>query len=183
MSFQIIDYFKKQKNCFKQIVHYLNHCVETYKQKKLMCIFDIDETLLFTSKSENKVTHHPLGQKIYNYCISKNINIALITAREGSDASLDYLLQQLKILKYNNHVKVFMQSKNDDCTSHYKYSTRKKLSRDYKIILNVGDQMSDLFKNVPPHTFEICDSTYYILKVREDPSDASLKFIDLPNLK
>ena len=72
MSFQIIDYFKKQKkNCFKQIVHYLNHCVETYKQKKLMCIFDIDETLLFTSKSENKVTHHPLGQKIYNYCISK----------------------------------------------------------------------------------------------------------------
>ena len=55
----------------------------------------------------------------------------------------------------------------------------KKLSRDYKIILNVGDQMSDLFKNVPPHTFEICDSTYYILKVKDDPSNASLKFIDI----
>ena len=178
MSFQIIDYFKRQENVFNKIAAYLKFCSHKFKNKKLLCIFDIDETLLFTSKSGNQVTHHPLGKKIYHYCLNHNIEIALITAREGSVASLEYLMNQLNILKYENHIKVFMQSKKDECTSLYKYQKRKQLSKNYHIILNVGDQMSDLFKN-DPQSFEICKSTYYFLKVKDDPSFASLKLVDL----
>lgn len=139
------------------------------------CVFDVDDTMMFGT--DDLISVHPLGRVLYDMCARLGFDIAVITARSGTKASVAYLRDQLSILGYTGYTKVCMASsehQNDASPALCKVMSRRELGK--PVILNVGNLTSDLFlmcdsdsvlANLNPHT-------YYFLK-GHDPDILCLK--------
>ena len=146
-------------------------------------VFDVDETL-FVNVKEDKIALHPLGASLYSLVQKQGRKICLVTAREGDPSSRLYLINQLQQMGYRDFDMIFMQPKHSESTASYKHGTRQIIKQRFgRIVLNVGDQLSDHFEKADEEeqllTSVFHPRTYYVLKIKTDPSDLSLKLIEI----
>ena len=166
----VIEYSKDPAKVAERVEQFLsNYLTATDKKpQELYCVFDVDETLLFTDEENDTISVHPLGRVVYDMCRDMQFKICIITARVGDQASFKYLQQQLEVLEYRNYHKVFMVSdehKNDDSPAECKYQSR--LELESLVLLNVGNQLTDFFC-VDPESDSVLSTlghnTYYFLQ-------------------
>jgi predicted secreted acid phosphatase len=122
-----------------------NEIKKTYKKPPVI-IFDIDNTLLDTSKISRKF---PLFDGLeptisfYNHVKDLGYHTVILTGRpiERKDLTISNL-QRLKIKDYDD---IIFRTKDDAKYSFgkYKLNQRKKISKNYTIIANIGDQITD----------------------------------------
>ena len=175
--FDLIEYTKDPN----QIKHKLKQYLKQAKDGAV--VFDIDETL-FVNLEEDKIAIHPLGHSLYKFAKQQGRQIILVTAREGDPSSRKYVLAQLEQMGYHDFDMVYMQPKHAESTAMYKYQTRNKIKEQFgRIVLNLGDQISDHFVQADEQeqllTSVLHPRTYYVLKINNDPSDLSLKLIEI----
>ena len=131
-----------------------------------VCVFDIDETLLYTL--EDDVGLHPVGHTLYHFCRERGFQIVLVTARVGDPAGLVYLRRQLRILGFTGYHSISMvnqQHEND--TSPAMCKLRSRLDINKPIIINVGNRICDLFLTPKMDDPVLCRTnpqTYYVFK-------------------
>lgn len=154
------QYDKDMKRIIDDAVEYFNRLTIP---PEATVVFDIDETALSNYEhikeidfgyyyeiwlewlKKSDATAIPQTKRFYNYLISKNIRIVFISGRncDSYQATLDNLNQQ----GYTEFDTVIVRKENErDLTAtEFKSSKRSELvSRGYKIIANIGDQLSDL---------------------------------------
>lgn len=117
--------------------------------KKGWCAtFDIDETVLF-SKGKT-VTPNPMPQQLYQICRGLGIPVYFITARPQEPHNTRWTHEELHKAGYTDYEGVFMRPHEGEFSSSViKFLARNYLvtRKNHHIILNVGDQFSDLFLN------------------------------------
>jgi len=151
---------KKLTVCVKQLSKFVNESIITRTEKNLAVVFDIDETLMLSDKmliqdphqTEKYHVYYKTNavkgmHKIYNLIKNKGIAIYLITAR--SENYRQETIDELKLTGYDSYIKLFLRPEKsteggDDCVCFYKEKVRKQISESKHIILNVGDQNTDL---------------------------------------
>lgn len=132
------------------------------------CVFDVDETLLYTLEDTKQVGLQPLGRVIYDFCKEQGFFMVLITARTGDPASLKYLQDQLAALDYTGYDEIYMvnvEHKYDNSPAICKYNSRMDLNKE--VILNIGNRLTDLFvrdQDEDPLLCGLNPQTYYCLK-------------------
>ena len=126
--------------------------------KPLAAIFDIDETLLKNSENygvrkKDMYAVQPCGKILFNWCKKNGVRVILVTARAKSKKARDFALEQLTKLGYdlsNNgpYEGVYMTSvefeDREDAGGAFKAKAREKIMKDYTVILNCGDRMTDV---------------------------------------
>lgn len=129
--------------------------------KSLCVVFDIDDTLIL-SKTKNILQKI---KELYDYINKKNIIIFIITARLNSNKNIIFTKRELKYHKIDNYHSLYLMPKQYlgiyNGVANYKLSIRKKISNTHLIIMNIGDQWSDLYLNLPKYNIP---NVYYIIK-------------------
>lgn len=151
------------------------------KPKKLAVVFDIDETTLsnyeilksinFAFKSDLLEPEIEKGQdpainptlKLFNFAKDNDVAVFFVTGRrERLRAST---VKNLKDVGYTEYVKLYMKP-NDyrrGSVIPYKSETRESIEREgYTIVVNIGDQWSDLAGGHAERTFKLPNPYYYI---------------------
>ncbi|MFN3478586.1 MAG: HAD family acid phosphatase, partial [bacterium] len=104
--------------------------------------------------------------KLYNLCQKINVNIFIITGRNQLTEELkeDPTVINLKKEGYHSWKKIFFKPINSKMSAtEYKTSCRKEIEyKGYKIILNVGDQWSDLVGGYSEKIIKLPNPMYYI---------------------
>ena len=125
---------------------YFTQQIEKAYTKPPLIIFDIDDTLLDTEKfSKNFPLFDGIDPAVtlYNYLLDLGYHIVILTARkEDRRETTIYNLNRIKVKNYDE---LIMRKETDLGVSFakYKLQERIKLSRNYTIVANIGDQMSD----------------------------------------
>ena len=157
-------------------------CLKSYSTTpgKLAMVFDIDDTLLLTWKevkksdfSYNSKEWNAWAEKanapaikptfdLFNQGKKQGVAIFLITGR--GDELRKATEKNLGKAGFSGWVKLYTKPKTaKGFAENYKTATRKKLTEQgYRIILNVGDQQSDLIGGYAEHTFKLPNPCYYI---------------------
>ena len=101
-------------------------------------IFDIDDTLI------NSKTHKliPPVFSLYQYCLAKNYNIYIITARPRIPYGIRLTLLQLKAMGINGFKEIFFRPPLQIDIPQYKLNARKSIKD--KIIMSIGDKRWDI---------------------------------------
>lgn len=150
--------------------------------KKLAVVFDIDETTL---SNLSHIAAHDFGyvpkewdawiaagrapaiipvQTIYDTAVRGNVEVFFITGRKEEDrASTE---RNLRDVGYETWTKIFfMPPPSDDVTMTtrgFKIDTRRKLEQQgYVIVLNIGDQNSDLLGGYAERLFKLPNPFYF----------------------
>jgi len=125
---------------------YLNQKIKENHKYPSLIIFDIDDTLLDTSKfSKNFPMFDGLDPTItfYQYVMDLGYHVVLLTARKEDRRNATIRnLDRLGIKGYDD----LIFRKDEDLGisfGKYKLKERKNLSKNYTIIANIGDQISD----------------------------------------
>jgi predicted secreted acid phosphatase len=127
-------------------IHYINQEIKKTYTKPPLIIFDVDDTLLDTSKITKKF---PLFEGLdptitfYHYVKELGYHTIILTARYETRKSIT--ISNLNRLNIKNYDDIIFRTKEDLNYSYgkYKLNQRKKLSQNYTIIANVGDQITD----------------------------------------
>ncbi len=126
----------------------------TIGDRRPAVVFDVDETLLLNHKDEENfpdaIAINPEIKSFYEWLVERNIDVYVVTARRKSDWSHRYLKAQLHSLGYDDIKKHYMVTKAydaDPSASRFKRDARRRITDKHgsRILLNVGDQASDLF--------------------------------------
>lgn len=109
--------------------------------KKHVIILDIDDTIYDTT--QNKLIE-PIYD-LYNYALSQNVYTVFITAREGSDYSKKYTVDQLNSLGIKGYDLLYMRPPSMKDIYKYKtYARRNVFESGYIPLLSIGDQRWDI---------------------------------------
>ena len=127
-------------------IPYLEEEIKKHHTKPPLIIFDVDDTLLDTSKISKKF---PLFDGIepsitfYQYAKDLGYHTVILTAR--SEMKRDITIQNLERWKVKDYDQIILRGKEDIPFSFgkYKLDQRKKLNERYTIVANVGDQPTD----------------------------------------
>ncbi len=142
-------------------------------------VFDIDETLLdnyenlkadkfaVVKESSNawiasaKAPAISGTKKIYDEAVSKGINVFLITGR--AEALRAATVNNLNAAGYTKYERLITHDTTGETALVYKSAARAALEKEgYQIILNVGDQDSDLLGGHSLHTLKIPNPMYIL---------------------
>ena len=162
--------------------------VNSSNKKKLAIVLDIDETSLSnlaTIKATYEIpkeTGDILPKKVmntlenqfndpaikptldlYRYAIAHHVTVFFITGRLPSDKKATKA--NLQKAGYYRWKKLYLEPQNMNATSAalYKANIRKKITdKGYTIVLNIGDQESDLRGGYAEHHYKLPDPFYYI---------------------
>jgi predicted secreted acid phosphatase len=148
--------------------------------KKPAIVLDIDETSL--SNYQNMVKMNFGGTyeaikfaetasdlpaieptlKLFRYAKAHNVAVLFITGRDESER--ERTVENLEHAGYKDWDDLYFRQDEDKkkTAAVYKTALRKKLSADYDIILNVGDQKSDLVGHYADKVFLLPNPFYYI---------------------
>ena len=149
--------------------------------QKLAIVFDIDETVL-TNLSE--ITENDFGyvpavwkrwvaesrapaitpvQVVYENAVRHGVAVFFITARHESERA--YTEKNLRDVGYETWAKIYYMADDVEKPARlYKTNTRAEIEKDgYTIILNIGDQNSDLQGGHAEKTFKL-PNPFYIVK-------------------
>lgn len=180
--FDIVDYTTDPVNLIDPVSSYLTKHSKDLGPGRCCCVFDIDDTLFSTRDDDEFIAVQKVGKYVYDICNRLNIDVVLVTARQGSPSSKAYVKKQLRQLNFE-YTDLFMQSSKDKDTSCYKANCRRSISKKRKILLNVGDQLSDHFEGLSDQDEALVRTTfspdtYYIVKIPNDPATLSFKFVE-----
>jgi predicted secreted acid phosphatase len=147
--------------------------------EKLAAIFDIDETALsnlpnmmncgFCSTSaqaklfpENRIPGIPPVRDLYDFAKSKGIAVILLTGRYESGR--DLTINELQAAGYSGWQDLLMRpSGNSDPARIMKAGVRQSVERKgYRIVLNIGDQLSDLIGGYSERTYKLPNPFYFV---------------------
>jgi predicted secreted acid phosphatase len=183
---RVVDYSKRPKEVAELAKKWLACCAEKHGgYDRLVVVFDIDETLLFTSKNETHITHHPLGYALYKHCREKHVDIHLVTARVGDRNSRKFVREQLHVLGFDGYRSLYMvnaKHQEDATPAKFKGKCRRTIASETQkvLALNVGDQMTDIFADFEAIADDVAQligpGTYYFLEVDGDQALRTLKF-------
>jgi predicted secreted acid phosphatase len=169
--------------------HALKQSVAQHKKSnKLAMVLDIDETSLSNYKQikaamalgvelgdtlpKNTLSlfNHPFKDpaiaptlELYRYAIHHGVHVFFITGRYAYDKKPTAM--NLKAAGYHHWDALILRkpSQLKESTIAYKSSERKKIAaKGYDIVVNVGDQFSDLKGGYAQHVFKLPDPFYYI---------------------
>ncbi len=169
----------------KKAMQYVKYRVSKNKvsnnPKKLAAIFDIDETSLsnypamvkmgFGGKTkaivnaEDLANDRPIGSvlRLYNYARKNGVTVFFVTGRKSYQRQAT--IKNLRLAGYKGWKALFMK-RNDydqDSVIPYKSSVRERITKmGYDIILNIGDQWSDLKGRYSDKKYKLPDPYYYI---------------------
>lgn len=168
---EIIHYFNSgtyDNDLQLQVKHacdYLKQRIDKNQDDKLAIIFDIDETVLsnfehmkqvhFSDNLEIIATEYlqanspaiKFTQSLYNYARQNGVAVFFVTGRPNLPQTMDATVKNLHYAGYQGWQKIFLRPLNDNNHSivPYKSGVRKQITdMGYKVILNIGDQQSDL---------------------------------------
>lgn len=176
-------YDKDVNSVMSQAMQYLKKRVAENKsnQKKLAIILDIDETSLSNysdirsldfggtieqiqlaeDKGSDPVIEPTL--KLYQFAKANKVAVFFITGRHESEREITS--QNLKAAGYENWDSLILRDGEftKSAAAVYKTAMRKKIEADgYDIILNIGDQKSDLAGGYADKTFKLPNPYYFI---------------------
>ncbi len=106
-------------------------------------VFDIDDTLLSDGK--------PIEDTVlfYDYCRKLRVNCFLVTARPYSEKNKHLTMNSLDKIGISDYNYMYMMPDKHKADAYkvakYKKGARSKIGKDYKIVLNIGDQWTDFF--------------------------------------
>lgn len=150
-------------------------------EEKMAVVFDIDETALSNYKHLIQLNFGMIPQlfletieesddpavqatlKLYQYAVKQGISIFFITGRAEKLRSVTE--ENLKSVGYAEWNTLFMKPNDYDEVSviPYKSSMRKKIEEmGYTIVLNIGDQFSDLAGGYAERVFKLPNPYYFI---------------------
>ncbi|HTM62877.1 MAG TPA: HAD family acid phosphatase [Gammaproteobacteria bacterium] len=174
----------------KDINETMNHAVEYLKQriaenkngkKKLAIVLDIDETSLSNYKdmremdfggsleqiqvAEDKGTDPVIEPtlKLYQYAKANNVAVFFITGRHENEREVT--AQNLKSAGYDNWDGLILRDGEytKAPAAVYKTAIRKKIVSDgYDIVLNIGDQKSDIAGGYSDKSYKLPNPYYFI---------------------
>ncbi len=147
--------------------------------EKLAAVFDIDETSISGLRNmldcdfcppavqrsifpEGRLSAIPATQDLYNFAKSKGIKVVFITGRYESDR--DFTARQLTQAGYSGWDELILRPVTNNLTAAiFKSDARAALeSKGYKIVLNIGDQLSDLSGGHAERTYKLPNPFYYV---------------------
>jgi acid phosphatase len=151
------------------------------KQDKLAAVFDIDETSLsnwaamaecgFCSYATQEKLHLNDAQvpaivpvlELYNFAKAHGVALFFLTGR--SEKGRDLTAKNLTAVGYSGWVELMMRPNgNDQPASVFKSNSRQTIAdKGYRIVLNIGDQASDLAGCCAERTFKL-PNPFYLVK-------------------
>ncbi len=187
----LINYYETghyQGDVQKVIDHaknYLQQRIQSNKlltrPKKLAVVLDIDETSLsnypYMKKLDFGIDSPLLSSMIFEsedppikptlelfkYALQNHISIFFVTGRYEKMRTMT--INNLKTAGYTGWTALFLKpsSYHQNSAIPYKTSVRKKITDEgYDIVLNIGDQKSDLDGGYADHTYKLPNPYYYI---------------------
>ncbi len=140
---------EKMSSISEVLLSYIPYLEEEIKKphpKPPLVIFDVDDTLLDTSKISKKF---PLFDGIepsisfYQYVKDLGYHTIILTAR--NEMKRDITINNLERYKVIDYDEIILRGKEDHTFSFgkYKLNKRNKLAEKYTIVANVGDQSTD----------------------------------------
>lgn len=178
---EIVHTTKKAVEAAGIAISVIQEALELYGEtmEKKCVIFDIDETLL-KNGDDDQFTIQPCGEKIFNFCKWRGIQIILLTARRKSDDSMRYAKEQLRALGYDvSDCLLHMTNKehdddDDDFAGNFKKHIRDSICENYTVLCNAGDRWSDVLDENYGKKYD--RSLYYAIKPPQDKIVFALKF-------
>jgi len=103
-------------------------------------IYDIDDTLIFSSGEPNRDVIHT-----YNYARKLGYTPFIITAREGNYNNMKYTVEQLEKNNIKGFRRLYFRPKDKSDIYRYKLLSRKNIyDNNYNTILSFGDMFWDI---------------------------------------
>ena len=179
------EYQKDQAHVINQAMEYLKTRLESEKKsptkKKLAIVLDIDETSLSNypnmlvmdfggtiqdiNDAEGKGNDPVISStlELYRYAKANDVAIFFVTGRtERYRAATEKNLEEVGYKNWNN-LTLKPEDYREKTAAIYKTKIREQIERDgYDIVLNVGDQKSDLAGRHADKTFKL-PNPYYIV--------------------
>lgn len=179
------DYAKDLNKKISGAQKYLQRRIEANSQaehpSKLAIVLDIDETSLSNYDTMRThdfgATHDALDKmlsnadaspikatrQLYQYAVQNNVKVFFVTGRK--DKFRDATIKNLKAAGYPQWTKLIMEPNNyhNNSVVPFKSSARKQIAEaGYDIVINMGDQQSDLDGGYADKTFKLPNPYYYI---------------------
>jgi len=128
--------------------------------KKMQFAYDHDETLQWESQAKAPAIKPVLV--LFNYARERQVATIFLTGRSYSER--DMTVKDLEAAGYEDWTKLVLRNGlSSALADDYKASERKRLEQDgYKIIVNIGDQCSDLAGGYALKAFKLPNPFYYI---------------------
>lgn len=162
--------------------------LETYSRRcsNPAAVFDVDETLLLNHPSDDgRYRPNRPVVKLYNQAEELGVKRYVVTARRKSDWSQSYLRRQLRDIGVAEPERIYMVPRaydDDRSASRFKRDARLRIARKHgaQILLNVGDQASDMYDTAVRANVEFTrrltpSLSYGIVTGSGDPAFVSLK--------
>jgi len=132
------------------IIDKLKQIMDKEEPKEWAAVFDIDETLLLNLADDVRVRKNPDTAKVVTWLREHGVKLFAVTARSFTKGIREYSLQQLEAVGHNDYdedsIGLTYDNYEDFSRSWCKYRWRRKIMRKgYEILLNAGDNFSDLF--------------------------------------
>jgi predicted secreted acid phosphatase len=189
---EVINYYesKEYDQDVQKVVDRAKKDIDEFLQKhkdsnqRFAAVFDIDDTSLVTFdgaktrdfgafldkiKAEEIRAKLPANKpvlELYNYLLAKNIKIFFITGRANSLRAPT--IRNLTRQGYANWAGILMRPDNYDrqkypTSSAFKSAARENLTKlGYQIIIDIGDQESDLSGGFADHTYKLPNPMYFL---------------------
>ena len=133
------------------------HQIKNRLPQRAGVMFDIDDTLLYVNDDLSLTPITPIID-LLNYCITQDILIMIITARESS-----YRAQTIKQLnKYGiNYSYLYLRKSPQDDDEGFKSRVKEQLYRTYKIpiVMSVGDNFIDVVGGYSGYSIKLPNKT------------------------
>jgi HAD superfamily, subfamily IIIB (Acid phosphatase) len=128
--------------------------------KRMDFAYDHDETLLWESQAKAPAVKPVLG--LFDYARDHHIATVFLTGR--GHAERDVTVKDLTAAGYKDWTKLIVRNQfSPPLADDYKAAERKMLEQDgYTIVVNIGDQCSDLAGGHALKTFKLPNPFYYI---------------------
>lgn len=108
--------------------------------EKSVIFFDIDDTLIY---SYTNILITPV-YNFYNWIKTIGIIPIIITARPGTSDSIQYTIEQLKMLGISDYKYLYLREVGIQNIEHYKMKCRKSIyDQGYNVLMSIGDMYWD----------------------------------------
>jgi predicted secreted acid phosphatase len=134
------------------VLSYVKKKLREKSNKRWCAVFDVDDTLIINHPNDDELCKvNPVVSPIVDHLHQEDIPMFIITARHGSEKSLEFLKQQLEVCGYEveKHFKTPLYMVTQEYAGHlspgiFKYKARRQISKEYNILLSAGDSWTDL---------------------------------------
>lgn len=179
---------KRTMRCVERV---LSECCVGATKPPAAC-FDIDETMLLNHPDggDRFRSNEPVKRAIERLD-ELGVTLFAVTARTDGEDSQEYAREQLKRLGFPEFeaIMCFPEEREGEGTaSGFKADCRQEISREYNVLLNVGDQVSDMMRLPPVDGASEAAPEFCKRHIRSKrvygmtvPGDAAILSVKLPN--